>query len=133
MFVNKNNRIQRLPDSELDIMLVLWDAEEPLSKREITKLLKEKKNWSISTVQVLLTRLVERGYVEIVKQKRFNFYKAIIREDIYRKNETQSFIERIHGNSYKKLIATLVESKTIDGNDIDEIVDIIKKASVKEK
>ncbi len=126
--MKKNKKLERLPDAELDIMLVLWDADKPLAKSKITELLKDKRNWSVSTVQVLLTRLTNKSFVELVKEKRFNFYKAIVSEGEYKRYETKTFIERMHENSFKNLIATLVENKTITKDDIDEIADIIRKA-----
>ena len=34
---------QRLPDSELDIMLILWSHQPPISRPEIEKFVTEKK------------------------------------------------------------------------------------------
>ena len=45
----------KLPDSELEVMLVLWQ-NSPLKTPEIMKELKHT-GWSISTLQALLQRL----------------------------------------------------------------------------
>lgn len=38
--------INRLPDSELDIMLVLWKYEPPMTRIEIERVVNEKKSFS---------------------------------------------------------------------------------------
>lgn len=131
--MNKNNekRIDRLPDAELDVMLVLWNTIESLKTSQIAEVLNEQKNWSMSTVQSLLARLAERGFVSVKKELRLKYYSPAISEELYRSKETKTFLERLHGNSFKSLIATLANDKTINTSDIDEIAEIIKKAGNK--
>lgn len=42
--------ISRLPDSELDIMLVLWKHQPPMSRMEIEKVVNEKKTLAPTTI-----------------------------------------------------------------------------------
>ena len=49
--------IERLPESELEVMLTLWHNETPLTVGEITKLLADAHNWKTATVHVLMDRL----------------------------------------------------------------------------
>lgn len=55
----KNNRIS---DRELDIMHVFWEKGEPLIASEIVSANPELK---ISTVQISLKKLIEKGYVQV--------------------------------------------------------------------
>ena len=48
---------QRLPESELDIMLVLWNGTPPMTRPEIEKVINTKKNLAPTTILSLLTRL----------------------------------------------------------------------------
>lgn len=48
---------QRLPESELDIMLVLWNGTPPMTRPEIEKVINTKKNLASTTILSLLTRL----------------------------------------------------------------------------
>lgn len=132
MALNNKNEIDRLPDAELDVMLVLWNSTEPMKTAKILEVLNRQKNWSISTVQALLSRLTERGFVKIEKRMRFKYYIPLVQEDVYRSQETKTFLERLHGNSFKSLIATLINSKTIDASDIDEIEEMLRKAGNKD-
>ena len=116
----------RLPDAELEVMKVVWDIDAPVSTIMIMERLKNK-NWHISTVLKLISRLSERGFIKSEKNGRFNVYTPLTSEDDYLKLETKSFLERLHGNSIKSLIATLYNTQTISKEELDEIAKIIEK------
>ena len=46
---------QRLPESELDIMLVLWNGTPPMTRPEIEKVINTKKKLASTTILSLLT------------------------------------------------------------------------------
>lgn len=119
--------MERLPDSELEVMLALWSADEPLKTSAILE--RVKKEWTMSTIQALLSRLEERGFVKMEKKMRFKYYSPAIDEKVYRDSETKSFLERLHNNSYKSLLASLVSTKSISEKDIKDIEDIIKRGA----
>lgn len=123
---NQNN--ERLPESELLVMQIIWQSKEDIGTGRIVELVCEQKDWSRSTVQVLLTRLEERGFVEIKKKGRLNYYVPLVKEDEYLSRETRSFMEQFYGNSYKKLIASLVQEQEITDQDMEDIMQIIKDA-----
>lgn len=122
----------RLPDAELDVMLVLWEQQVPMKTAEIFQALEQKKDWSMSTVQALLTRLTERGFVTVQKKERLKYYTSIISEEAYRSQETKTFLERLHGNSWRSLLMTLVSNHEMSESDLAEIAEIIRKAEDKD-
>lgn len=127
--LSKESKIGRLPDSELSVMKVIWSSKEPLGTGKIIEILTEEKKWSRSTIQVLLSRLEERGFIECKKEGRLKYYYPLIEEEVYCKKETKSFLEHFYNNSYKKLIASLVQDNTMNEEDINDIVEIIKRGS----
>ena len=113
--------LTRLPDAELDVMQALWQAETAQRPSQILATLQGKRDWTLSTVQVLLTRLHEKGFVTLNCEKRFHYYAPAVSENDYRIDETQSFLERMHGGSVKSLMAALVECRGITAADLDDI------------
>lgn len=126
--MNIKEGYERLPDSELLVMQIIWKSKIPNGTGKIVELVCEQKNWSRSTVQVLLARLEERGFIEIKKNGRLKYYIPLIKEEEYLSKETKTFLEQFYSNSYKKLIASLVQDQTITEKDIDDIIHIIKDA-----
>jgi predicted transcriptional regulator len=119
---------ERLPDSELLIMKVIWEAKDPIGTGRIVELVNEQKDWSRSTIQVLLARLEERGFIEYQKKGRLKFFVPTIKEEDYLAKETKTFLEQFYSSSYKKLIASLVQDQTMTDKDMDDIIQIISDA-----
>lgn len=125
--LKSNGKTDRLPDAELSIMKVIWKEKAPVGTGRIIELISEEKNWSRSTIQVLLSRLEERGFLECQKEGRLKYYLPLVKEETYCKKETKNFLENFYNNSYKNLIASLVQDKAMSEKDVEEIIEIIKK------
>ena len=118
-----------LPDSELKVMMVIWENGSKMSTGEILAELKDNVDWKLSTLQVILTRLTEKGFLKNEKENRLNYYTSIIDYSKYTKHETKNFIKKMYNNSAKKLIASLVEGDdSLTDNDIEEIKRILDRS-----
>lgn len=113
--------IKRLPDSELDIMLIIWEANEPVSRSYIEKQINEKKNLASTTILSLLTRLINKGFVHAEKQGKGNLYSALVNENNYIQNEGKSMLEKLYGNSLKTFVSALYDGKKIDDSELSEL------------
>ena len=110
---------KKLSEAELDVMLVIWNAQESLDTGEIVRKLKQGKK--IQAVQVILGRLVNKGYLSCEKTGRLNYYTPLVTEADYRAAETETFVEKLYRNSPKSLIAALVQSQPLSKEDLEEI------------
>ena len=95
---------QRLPESELDIMLVLWNGTPPMTRPEIEKVINTKKKLASTTILSLLTRLESKNFVEVTKQGKMNLYTPLVSQADYQAHESQSVLEKLYGNSLKKFV-----------------------------
>lgn len=120
-------KMAKLPDAELELMLLIWEAKTPVTTGYLMKKLQGVKPWGITTVSNLLSRLVERRFLSCEKQGRFNVYAPLVTEQAYREMESKSFFQKLYGHSVKDLVATLYESQTISQEDIRELRDFIDK------
>jgi len=123
-------KITRLYDSELDIMLIVWDAGQPISSTYILERLKGKRRWALATLMTVLSRLCAKGYLACEKQGRYNLYHAVLAEDKYKAFEGKSVLEKLYGNSFQKLVASLYNGKAINEDDLSglqEFLDNLKK------
>ena len=111
--------LKRLSESELDVMLVVWRAQEALDTGEVARRLQ--KGWKIQAVQVVLGSLVNKGYLSCEKIGRLNYYTPLVAEADYRAAETETFVEKLYRNSPKSLIAALVQSQPLSKEDLEEI------------
>ena len=121
-------KLEKLPDAELDVMLALWRYRSPVRTSQILGDVRDARNWSLSTLKVLLGRLADKGFVEVTRQGRFTLYRALVSEADYRRQETQSLLKRYYKNSVKSMIAALVEEESLSGEELSELEELIRKA-----
>ncbi len=119
--------IERLPESELDVMLVLWHNPTPMTAGKITKLLSDTHGWKSATVHVLLDRLEERGFVSCDKSGFRHLFTPAITEEDYRRGEERTMMARFFGGSAKNMIASLLNADGLSDDDLDELSDILKR------
>ena len=121
------NKIIRLPDSELDIMLVLWHHTPPMSRLEIETVINEKKALAPTTILSLLSRLEKKSFVAVTKEGKNNLYAPLVSEQDYQQKESHSMLERLYGNSLKNFVNSLYQGKHMDQGDIRELSDFLKE------
>ena len=119
--------ISRLPDSELDIMLVLWKHQPPMSRIEIERVVNEKKALAPTTILSLLTRLEKKKFVRVTKQGKMNLYTPLISQEEYQQSESKSVLEKLYGNSLKKFVTSLYQGEKMDRDDIRELHDFLEE------
>ena len=118
---------QRLPESELDIMLVLWNGTPPMTRPEIEKVINTKKKLASTTILSLLTRLESKNSVAVTKQGKLNLYTPWVSQSDYQAQGSQSVLEKLYGNSLKKFVTSLYQGKKISSEEIHELSDFLKE------
>lgn len=116
---------QRIPDSELEIMMAIWEAGQPVNSDFIMN--KLNKNWAKPTLLNLLNRLHSRGFVDFYKEGKFKMYSALIKQGDYLKLESRSFLKKLHRNSLTSLVASLYDGKSITDEDLKELERFIRE------
>ena len=124
---------QRLPESELDIMLVLWNNTSPMNRMEIEKVINTKKSLAPTTILSLLARLEAKNFVEVTKQGKMNLYTPLVSQSDYQAHESQSVLEKLYGNSLKKFVTSLYQGKKVSSEEIQELSDFLKELEDREK
>ncbi|GIP17366.1 transcriptional regulator [Paenibacillus montaniterrae] len=115
------NEIKRLPDAELEVMLVVWQADQPVSASYILEQLRGKRKWALATLMTVLSRLVDKGFLHCVKQGRCNSYHAAIAEEEYKESEGKSTLEKLFGNSIQDMVMSLYNGKAINKRDLADL------------
>ena len=119
-------KIVRLPDTELEIMKVIWESGKTLSTSEVKALLERSRLWNVSALQTLLNRLIDRGFLESHKECKNRYYTPLIEEKEYLAVENKVFLEKVNNSSVTKLVASLFDSRSISEEDLDELAAFIR-------
>ena len=114
-------------DAEWKIMEVLWD-HAPRTIAEITKILEPTTGWTRHVVITLLKRMEEKGTVTVDQSGPAKLYSPKISRDEASTEETDKFLSHVFKGKASLLVNHLVESEKITADDLQEILDAMRKA-----
>ena len=113
--------MKKLGDAELEIMLSIWAAGEPVPSSYVQEKLRGSRDWALPAILTSLSRLVDKGFLACEKRGRSNWYRPLIRESDYKAAEGRGIIDRLYGSSFTGMVASLYDGKAIDGDDLAEL------------
>ena len=113
--------IKRLGDGELDIMMAVWGTKGRVNSSYIQEKLKAHRQWTLPAVATALNRLVETGYLACEKEGRSNYYRPLVSEEAYKAAEGRTFLEKLYGNSFTGMVASLYDSRAIGPEDLEDL------------
>ncbi len=111
---------ERISDSELEVMHVLWEAADALPIADIRRTLQERRGWEATTTKTLVQRLCGKGAVAQEKRNVF-YYRALVSEKEYNDWATGDLIRRLYRGSAKELVAALVHADELTAEDVEEL------------
>ena len=124
---------QRLPESELDIMLVLWNNTPPMPRPAPAPAPPPPPKLASTTILSLLTRLENKNFEEVTKQGKMNLYTPMVSQSDYQAHESQSVLEKLYGNSLKKFVTSLYHGKKISSEEVQDLSEFLKNLEDREE
>lgn len=119
--------MKRLPDSELEIMMIIWELDKPVTRLEIEERMETGRTLSPTTVLSFLSRLQEKGFLEVRKSGKNNVYLALVEKEDYMKTESRNILKRLYQNSAKNFLAALYDGDSLSEEDLKELEDYISE------
>lgn len=120
-------RLKKLPDTEFEIMNVVWANEPPITTNMVMEQLGNEKGWKAPTVISLMKRMVNRGFLETEKDGKERIYFPLVSKEDYLKFETGNFMKQYHENSFLSLVNTLYNGRQLSEADIEELMKWVKE------
>lgn len=111
----------RLPDTEQDVMNVLWQAQQPLTGAQITQALSTTHDWACTTVLTLLQRLERKGFAAREKGEHGYLYHAAVTQQEYLPQASRSILDRLFAGSARHFMAALNSEEKLTLDDIEEL------------
>ena len=118
-----------LANSELAIMDLLWDNERITARQIREELYSDTSKSQHGTVQRLLQRLEEKGYLARDHSEFVHQFMAKVSRQAYAGKQLESLASKLTSGSFAPLITHLVEAKNISSEDIEQIKAILEKSS----
>lgn len=116
----------KLPESELQIMQLIWDMDKKgvkdIHAGAIMNAYPEQiGHLALTTVLTLITRLQNKGFIRLEKHGRANCAIVLADENEYKRKAAADFVATVYKNNTKGLISALYSDGILSDNDIDEL------------
>ncbi len=121
--------IKRLPESELEIMQIIWEEEPPVSRMTVERELRKEHPLAPTTILTLLTRLCDKGFLLLKKEGRSNLYEPLITEREYLASESRSFLDRLFDGSVANFATALCDSG-VKKEELEELRRLLEKGEL---
>ena len=120
----------QISDAEWQVMKIIWMQGEQTSS-DLIRVLAERFDWSKSTVQTLLARLVEKECLTRKKEGKSFVYSALLSLDQSRDLLVQDIKDKVCSRRIKRLVADLIVECDFTLADLEDLEAVIsgKKAS----
>lgn len=113
--------------TEFYILKYLWSRETPATFSEIMTHFneEEKKEWKKQTVNTFLTRLAQKGFLNIDKSGKRAIYIPSVSRKKYYEDYAQQIIEDSYEGSLKNFVYAFTENHKLTSNEKEELLTYI--------
>lgn len=118
--------MKKLPDAELELMLIIWEAGKPVTRAEIEEKLSVDRDVLPNTILSLLTRLEKRGFVKKERDGKINFYSALVDKEPYLKEASKGILDKMFHGSLKNFAAALYDGEELSEEDAAELMEFLE-------
>ena len=116
----------QISDAEWQVMKIIWMQGEQTST-DLIRVLAERFDWSKSTIQTLLARLVEKECLTRKKEGKFFVYSALLTLDQSRDLLVQDIKDKVCSRRIKNLLADLIVECDFTLADLEDLEAVISE------
>jgi len=119
-------KLRAMSPTETEILRLVWELNEA-TVQQIRDQLPSDRSLAYNTVQTLLCRLEQKGYLKHHLKGRAHVYTPSIKRKEVIRTTVGDFLGRLFGGDPKPLVQFLAEDGKIDEDDIKKLRELIKK------
>ncbi len=127
------DREYELGSAELEVLRVLWD-DGPGSVRKVMEALHARaRNVAYTTVQTMLSRLTQKGFVRADKSETAFVYRATISRDEITRSRLRKLVDQLYDGAAGQLVLQLLKTERLQPGEIEELQKLIERLDAKRK
>ncbi|MCX5645454.1 MAG: BlaI/MecI/CopY family transcriptional regulator [Phycisphaerae bacterium] len=120
-------KLRAMSPAETEILRLVWQLGEA-TVQQIHNALPANRNVAYKTVQTLLRRLEEKGYLKHIMEGKAHVFRPAVKREAVVKRTVLDFVDRLFGGDPRPLMQFLAEDGRIDAKDIEELRKLIDKS-----
>lgn len=121
--------VQQLSDAELEIMKIVWGNPEKVTLFSyiMDGLSARGKPCQKNTLIVILSRLINKGFLSAKKIGRHNEYTTLVSEAEYQTVQTKNFLDKIYEGNAKGLVSNLILGDLLTDEEYEDLKKMLEK------
>lgn len=127
---NLNSEEKLLTEVELELMTILWSLGEG-TVAEVMVHLSPERNLAYTSVSTMLRILEQKAVVQARKEGRGHIYVPVLKKSDYEAKAVKHVVNRVFQGAPSALVRQLLESVSLSASEIQELKEIIDRASEK--
>lgn len=117
--------MRELTKAEEQVMLILWEMKEGLVRDVIDKMDPPKPAYN--TVSTVIRVLESKGFIDHKAIGNTHIYFPLITEEQYKHFAFDKVMNNYFENSYQSLVSFLVKEKSMDIDELNELIQLAEK------
>ncbi len=126
-------RPPQIPDSELDVIKVLWDRGQGTVREILDTLRAAGRTWSYATVATMLDRLEGKGMVTSDRSELAFVYRPAITAQEVRQKRISNLVEKLYEGEPGQLVLHLLKSHPLDPAQAAQVRDLLEDMGGRKK
>src|SRR5881227_2787590 len=118
-----------IPDSELDVLKVLWDRGQSTVREVLETLRAAWRQWTYATVATLLDRLETKGVVTSDRSELAFVYRPVISNQEVRQKRVNNLVDKLYQGEPGLLVLHLLKSHPIDPDQAKQVRALLEDMS----
>ena len=121
--------VQQLSDAELELMKIVWGNPSEVTRFSdlMDALAARGKECQKNTLTVLLSRLMNKGFLHARKLGRRNECTALVSEREYQTAQTRRFLDKVYEGSVEGLVSNLIMGDLLAGEEYEELKRLLER------
>ena len=121
--------VQQISDAELEIMKIVWGNPEKVTLFSyiMDGLSARGKPCQKNTLIVILSRLINKGFLSAKKIGRHNEYTTLVSAAEYQTVQTKNFLDKIYEGNAKGLVSNLILGDLLTDEEYEDLKKMLEK------
>ena len=117
----------KLGSTEQEVLQALWGVGQGNVRQVLGEMRARGRNLAYTTVQTMLTRLEQKGFVESDKSGMAYIYRAAVDREEVMRSRVRSVVEQFFDGAAAPLVLQLIQTEKFSADEISELHKLIDK------
>lgn len=119
--------LPQLSEAQMEIMLAVWKLGD-CTVADVLGELRRDRPITRNTVHTMMTRLADKGWLQVVDAGSTFTYRAAIDRDSVQQNAVEHMVKTVFDGSSEGLLMSLLQNSSLNRKEIERIQRMIREA-----